>query len=178
MPDFPTGPGKKVLEQVRRAQQNQLAPDGLDSPQQQYLTFRLNEEWYGLSVYQLVEVLPTPKITRVPSVPNHILGVMNFRGEVLSAIDLKKLFGLPQSKATKDPAIVVVEHAERQTGLLVDEIGDLIDLAPEDLSEEPITTCESQRLFFEGAAHWGEILLSIIKLEGIFQSDAMYSQRG
>jgi purine-binding chemotaxis protein CheW len=178
MPDFPTGPGKKVLEQVRRAQQNQLAPDGLDSPQQQYLTFRLNEEWYGLSVYQLVEVLPTPKITRVPSVPNHILGVMNFRGEVLSAIDLKKLFGLPQSKATKDPAIVVVEHAERQTGLLVDEIGDLIDLAPEDLSEEPITTGESQRLFFEGAAHWGEILLSIIKLEGIFQSDAMYSQRG
>jgi purine-binding chemotaxis protein CheW len=178
MPDFPTGPGKKVLEQVRRAQQNQLAPDGLDSPQQQYLTFRLNEEWYGLSVYQLVEVLPTPKITRVPSVPNHILGVMNFRGEVLSAIDLKKLFGLPQNKATKDPAIVVVEHAERQTGLLVDEIGDLIDLAPEDLSEEPITTGESQRLFFEGAAHWGEILLSIIKLEGIFQSDAMYSQRG
>jgi chemotaxis signal transduction protein len=62
--------------------------------------------------------------------------------------------------------------------LLVDEIGDLIDLAPEDLSEEPITTGESQRLFFEGAAHWGEILLSIIKLEGIFQSDAMYSQRG
>jgi purine-binding chemotaxis protein CheW len=178
MPDFPTGPGKNVLEQVRRAQQNHLAPEALDSPEQQYLTFRLNEEWYGLSVYQLVEVLPTPKITRVPSVPNHILGVMNFRGEVLSAIDLKKFFGLPQSEATTDPSIVVVEHGERQTGLLVDEIGDLIGLAPEDLSEEPITTGESQRLFFEGAAHWGEILLSIIKLEGIFESDAMYSQRG
>ena len=178
MPDFPTGPGKEVLEQVRRAQQNHRAPDGLDSPQQQYLTFRLNEEWYGLSVYQLVEVLPTPKITRVPSVPNHILGVMNFRGEVLSAIDLKKFLGLPQSEATTDPAIVVVEQGERQTGLLVDEIGDLIDLTPEELSEKPITTAESQRLFFEGAAHWGEVLLSIIKLEGIFQSDAMYSQRG
>ena len=178
MPDFPTGPGKEVLEQVRRAQQNLRAPDGLDSPQQQYLTFRLNEEWYGLSVYQLVEVLPTPKITRVPSVPNHILGVMNFRGEVLSAIDLKKFLGLPQSDATTDPAIVVVEQGERQTGLLVDEIGDLIDLTPEELSEKPITTGESQRLFFEGAAHWGEVLLSIIKLEGIFQSDAMYSQRG
>ena len=178
MPDFPTGPGKNVLEQVRRAQQNHLAPEALDSPEQQYLTFRLNEEWYGLSVYQLVEVLPTPKITRVPSVPNHILGVMNFRGEVLSAIDLKKFLGLPQSEATTDPAIVVVEQGERQTGLLVDEIGDLIDLTPEELSEKPITTGESQRLFFEGAAHWGEVLLSIIKLEGIFQSDAMYSQRG
>ena len=178
MPDLPNGPGKNVLEQVRRAQQNHLALNGLDSPQQQFLTFRLNDEWYGLSVYQLAEVLPTPKITRVPSVPNHILGVMNFRGEVLSAIDLKKFLGLPQSEATTDPAIVVVEQGERQTGLLVDEIGDLIDLTPEELSEKPITTGESQRLFFEGAAHWGEVLLSIIKLEGIFQSDAMYSQRG
>ena len=178
MPDFPTGPGKNVIEQVRRAQQNHLASDTLDSPQQQYLTFRLNEEWYGLSVYQLVEVLPTPKITRVPSVPDHILGVMNFRGKVLSAIDLKKLFGLPQSESTADQAIVVVEHGEMQTGLLVDEICDLIDLALEDLSEEAITAGESQRAFFEGATHWGEILLSIIKLEGIFQSEDMYSHRG
>ena len=178
MPDSPTGPGKKVIEQVRRAQENHLAQDTLASPQQQYLTFRLSEEWYGLSVYHLVEVLPTPKITRVPSVPDYILGVMNFRGAVLSAIDLKKFFGLPQSEARADQAIVVIEHGEIQTGLLVDEIGDLIDLAPEDLSEENITAAESQRAFFEGATNWDETLLSIIKLEGIFQSEGMYSQQG
>jgi purine-binding chemotaxis protein CheW len=178
MPDSPTGPGKNVIEQVRRAQRNHLAQDTLDSPQQQYLTFRLSEEWYGLSVYQLVEVLPKIKITRVPSVPDHILGVMNFRGEVLSAVDLKKFFGLPQGESRADQAIVVVEHAEMQAGLLVDEIGDLVDLAPEDLREEAITTGESQRVFFEGATNWGDTLLSIIKLEGIFQSDAMYSQQG
>jgi purine-binding chemotaxis protein CheW len=178
MPDFPTGPGKNVIEQVRRAQQNHLAQDTLDSPRQQYLTFRLNEEWYGLSVYQLVEVLPITKITRVPSVPEHILGVMNFRGEVLSAIDLKKFFGLPQSESTGDQAMIVVEHAEIQAGLLVDEIGDLVDLTPEDLSEEKITTAESQGVFFEGATNWGETLLSIIKLEGIFHSEDMHSHRG
>ncbi|MEJ2365173.1 MAG: chemotaxis protein CheW [Deltaproteobacteria bacterium] len=178
MPDLSNGPGKNVFEQVRRAQKNHLASDASDSPHQQYLTFRLNEEWYGLNVHQLVEVLPTLKITRVPSVPNHILGIINFRGEVLSALDLKEIFGLPQSGKTTDPAIVVVEHGETRTGLLVDEIGDLVGLSSEDLSEEPISTGESQRLFFEGAAHWGEILISIIKLEGVFHSDAMYSQRG
>ena len=178
MPDLSNGPGKNILEQVRRAQKNHLASDASDSPQQQYLTFRLNEEWYGLRVHQLVEVLPTLKITRVPSVPNHILGIINFRGEVLSAIDPKEIFGLPQSGKTTDQAIVVVENGEMRTGLLVDEIGDLVDLALEDLSDEPINTGESQRLFFEGAAHWGEILISIIKLEGVFHSDAMYSQRG
>jgi purine-binding chemotaxis protein CheW len=178
MPNSPTGPGKKVLEQVRQAQQNHLAPETIYSPQQQYLTFRLNLEWYALSVYQLVEVLPTPRITRVPSVPDHILGVMNLRGEVLSAIDLKKFFGLPQSELTTDQAIIVVEQGEMRTGLLVDEIGDLISLAPEDLSEEPIMMDQSQRVFFEGATHWGEVLLSIIRLAGIFQSEGMYSHRG
>ena len=178
MPNSPTGPGKKVREQVRQAQQNHLAPETIYSPQQQYLTFRLNLEWYALSVYQLVEVLPPPRITRVPSVPDHILGVMNLRGEVLSAIDLKKFFGLPQSELTMDQAIIVVEQDEMRTGLLVDEIGDLISLAPEDLSEEPIMTDQSQRVFFEGATHWDEILLSIIRLAGIFQSEGMYSHRG
>ncbi len=175
MPDFPTGPGKKILEQVRRAQQNHLAPDSIDSPQQQYLSFRLNEEWYGLTVYQLVEVLPLPKITRVPSVPDYILGVMNLRGEVLSTIDLKKFLGLPQGKSPTDPTIVVVEHEGVRTGLLVDGIGDLVSLTPEDLTEEPLLTGRSQRVFFEGAARWGEVLLSIIKLEGLFQSEGLYS---
>ena len=69
MPDFPTGPGKKILDQVRRTQQDQLASETIDFPHQQYLSFLLNEDWYGLSVYHLVEVLPPPKITRVPSVP-------------------------------------------------------------------------------------------------------------
>lgn len=178
MPDFPTGPGKNVLEQVRRAQQNRLAPETIDSPQQQYLTFRLNKEWYALNVYQLVEVLPPPRITRVPSVPDHILGVMNFRGEVLSIIDLKKFFGFPRNEYTTDQAIVVVEQGEVRTGLLVDEIGDLIGLALEDLSEEPMLAGQAQRVFFEGAVHLDEVLLSVINLEGIFQSEGMYSRQG
>lgn len=178
MSDSPTGPGKNVLEQVRRAQQNHLAPKTIESSQQQYLTFRLNQDWYALPVYQLVEVLTPPKITRVPSVPDHILGVMNFRGEVLSAIDLKGFFGLPQSESEADQAVVVVEEVEVRTGLLVDEVGDLIGLTPEDLSAEPIMAGESQRIFFVGAAYWGEILLSIVDLEVILQSEGMNSPRG
>jgi len=178
MPDFSTGPGKKILDQVRRTQQDQLASETIDFPHQQYLSFLLNEDWYGLSVYHLVEVLPPPKITRVPSVPDHILGVINLRGEVLSTIDLKKFFGLPQGESTEDQAIIVVEHSGVRTGLLVDDIGDLVNLAPEDLSEEPLLAGTSQRVFFEGAAPWGEGFLTVIRPEGIFQAEGMYSYQG
>ena len=175
MPDLPTEPGKKILEQIRRTQQNNLAAEAVDSPHQQYLSFSLNEEWYALSVYDLVEVLPPPKITRVPSLPGHILGVMNLRGEVLSVIDLKRFFGLPQDKPVPDPAIIVVEQGGVKTGVLVDSIGDLVSLTQEDITEEPILAGKSQPSFFAGAARWRELLLSIIRLEGLLQSEGMYS---
>ena len=178
MPDLPTGPGNKILDQIRRTQQDQLASETIDSPHQQYLSFLLNEDWYGLSVYDLVEILPPPKITRVPSVPDHILGVINLRGEVLSTIDLKRFFGLPQGESTEQRAIVVVEHAGVRTGLLVDAIGDLVKLAPEDLREEPLLVGTSQPVFFEGAAPWVEGFLTVIRLEGIFQSEGMYTYTG
>ena len=154
MPDLPTGPGKKILEQIRRTQQNHLAPEAVDSPHQQYLSFSLNEEWYALSVYYRV---------------------MNLRGEVLSVIDLKRFLGLPQDKAVSDPAIIVVEQGGVRTGLLVDSIGDLVGLAQENISEEPVLAGKSQPSFFEGAARWREVLLSIIRLEKLLCSEGMYS---
>ena len=178
MPNSPTGPGKKILDQVRKTQQDQLASETIESLHQQYLSFLLNDDWYALSVHDLVEVLPPPKITRVPSVPDHILGVINLRGEVLSTIDLKSFFGLPQGEPTEEQALIVVEYAGMRTGLLVDDIGDLVNLAPEDLSEEPLLAGTSERVFFEGAAPWGEGFLTVIRLEGIFQAEGMYSYQG
>jgi purine-binding chemotaxis protein CheW len=178
MADLPTGPGKKILEQIRRAQRNQVASKAIDSPLQQYLSFRLKKEWYAVNVSQLVEVLPPPQITRVPSVPDHILGVMNLRGEVLSVIDLKRFFGLNQGDPGADQAIVVVEYGGVRTGLLVDSIGDLVNLATGELSEEPVLPGRSQPGFFEGAARWHEVLVSIIRLEGILESEGMYSRQG
>lgn len=178
MPDTPAGPGKKILDQVRKSQQDQLASEAIESPHKQYLSFLLNADWYGLNVHDLVEVLPPPKITRVPSVPDHILGVVNLRGEILSTIDLKIFFGLSSGDPTEDQALIVVEHAGMRTGLLVDAIGDLVNLATEDLSEEPLLAGTSQRDFFEGAAPWQEGFLTVIRLEGIFQAEGMYSYQG
>ena len=175
MPDFPTGPGNKSLEQVGQAQQYHLEPKIKDSPIHQYLSFRLSSEWYAIRVHQLVEVLPFQQITRVPSIPDHSLGLMNLRGEVLSVVDLKRFFGLNQDVPAEDQTIVVVELGQVRTGLLVDAIRDLVGLAPEAMTEEPLLVGQAQHAFFEGAARWGDVLLSIIKLEGLLQAEGMYS---
>ena len=178
MVNFPTGPGNKILDQVHSARRNRLESKATDSALKQYLSFRLDNEWYAVEVAQLVEVLPPPRITRVPSVPAHILGVMNLRGEVLSVIDLKSFFGLDPGESSTEQAIVVVEHGDMVTGLLIDGIGDLVSLASEELSEEPLLPRESQGVFFEGAARWQGVLLTVVRLEGILESERMYRGQG
>ncbi len=170
MPHFPSEPGKRILEQTRRTPRDHLAPETIDSYPQQYLSFHLNYRWYGLSVDHLVAVLPPPAVTRVPRVPDYVLGVMNFRGEVLAAIDLKELFKLPQLTLKSDPAMIVVEHGKVRTGLLVDGVGDLASLSQDEFAEEPVLAVKSQTTFFEGTAHWGDVPVTIIRLEGLLQS--------
>ena len=167
MPNFPTKPGKEKVENIPRTERNHIDPGAYRAPHKQYLNFCLNDAWYALSVNHLVEVLPLPKITRIPNVPDHVLGVMNFRGEVLPAINLKQFFGLPQLILESDATIIVVEHDKVRAGLLVDGIGDLVSLSQDDFTEEPVMAEKSQPTFFEGTAHWGDILVSIIRLEGV-----------
>lgn len=174
MPPDPPGTGERILEQVRRAREQRLTPE-TESVHLQYLTVRLRDEWYALRVDYLVEILPAPRITRVPSVPEHILGVMNFRGEVLSVIDLKRFFALPQGEPAPDRIVIVVEHGEVRTGLLVDGVGDLVALSPDDLTEEPLVAGRAQRASFEGVARFKGGLVSLINLEGLLQSEDMYA---
>jgi purine-binding chemotaxis protein CheW len=174
MPTDPTAPGERILEQVRRARQERLTLEP-GPVHLQYLTVRLRDELYALRVEHLVEILPAPRITRVPSVPEHIVGVMNFRGEVLAVIDLRRFFCLPQSEPATDRIVVVVKHGEVRTGLLVDGVGDLVRLSPDDLAEGPVVAGRAQRATFEGVAHFKGCLVSLINLERLLQSEGLYA---
>ncbi|HVO83421.1 MAG TPA: chemotaxis protein CheW [Syntrophobacteria bacterium] len=174
MPPDPPEPGERILDQVRRAREERLTPE-TESGHLQYLTVRLGDELYALRVEHLVEILPAPRITRVPSVPEHILGVMNFRGEILPVIDLKRFFSLSRSEPAADRIVVVAKHGEVRTGLLVDGVGDLVPLSPDDHTEEPLVAGRAQRATFEGVARFKGELVSLINLAGLLQSEDLYA---
>jgi purine-binding chemotaxis protein CheW len=174
MPADPTAPGKRILEQVRLAREQRLTPES-EPVDLQYLTVRLRDEWYAVRVDYLVEIVPAPRITRVPSVPEHILGVMNFRGEILPVIGLKRFFSLPQSEPAADRIVVIVKHGEVRTGLLVDGVGDLVPLSPDHLTEDPRVADQARRAAFDGVARLKGGLISLINLEGLLQYDGLYA---
>ena len=103
------------------------------------LNFRLGNELYGVDVEHVREVVRISKITPVPNVHYHVLGIMNLRGRIIPVISLRRFFGMEDIEIGKKNKILVVEDEDgRQTGVLVDDVSEVITYYVDEL--EPITS--------------------------------------
>src|SRR6185295_15649748 len=112
-----------------------------DSDQSQYLGFFVGEEEYAIGILRVREILEYDTITKVPTTPPSIRGVINLRGRVVPVVDLAVKLGLPESQVTKRTCIVVVEvdlEGERTVmGVLADSVSQVIDLPPAEVEPPP-----------------------------------------
>jgi purine-binding chemotaxis protein CheW len=106
------------------------------SSAQQLCTFRLDDLLFGVEVDRVEEVLPDRPLTPVPLAPPQIAGLINLRGLIVPAIDVRRCLGLPARAAGLDPGNVVLSGRDGPLSLLVDEIGDVV--AVDDLQIEPV----------------------------------------
>ena len=108
-------------------------------PTQQFCTFFLDGHVFGTPVPKVQEVLQHQEMTKVPLAPDVISGLINLRGQIVSAIDLRRRLGLADRPAGQLPMNVVVRTNEGAVSLLVDEIGDVIDVREDALENPPET---------------------------------------
>jgi purine-binding chemotaxis protein CheW len=106
---------------------------------QQFCTFFLDGHFFGTPVPQVQEVIQYQEMTRVPLAPNVVSGMINLRGQIVSAIDLRRRLGLHDRPDGQLPMNVVVRTNEGAVSLLVDEIGDVIEVEEETLESPPET---------------------------------------
>ncbi|MDR6354529.1 chemotaxis signal transduction protein [Pseudomonas psychrotolerans] len=88
---------------------------GSEDPVLQWVTFRLDNETYGINVMQVQEVLRYTEIAPVPGAPSYVLGIINLRGNVVTVIDTRQRFGLLPTEVT-DNTRIVPHHRGRQAG--------------------------------------------------------------
>jgi purine-binding chemotaxis protein CheW len=96
----------------------------------QYATFFVADLFFGVDVLRVQEVLQFQHMTRVPRAPGIVEGLINLRGQIVIAIDMRRRLGLPPRPPDQTPMNVVVRTADGAVSLLVDEIGDVLDLDP------------------------------------------------
>jgi len=98
--------------------------------------FQVGRETYGIPIISLHEIVRVPEITAVPDAPDYLEGVINLRGKIVSVMDLRKRFGEKQATLRKQNRILVVEHAGRLAGLIVDSASEVLKI-PADAVEAP-----------------------------------------
>ncbi|MGA2099605.1 MAG: chemotaxis protein CheW [Candidatus Sulfotelmatobacter sp.] len=106
---------------------------------QQFCTFFLDGHVFGTPVPKVQEVILHQEMTRVPLAPDVVRGLINLRGQIVSAIDLRRRLGLPERPKGQLPMNVVVRTDDGAVSLLVDEIGDVIEVEEEALERPPET---------------------------------------
>ncbi len=121
---------------------------------QQFCTFFLKDEFFGVPVQQVQEVIRYQEMTRVPLVPQVIRGLINLRGQIVMAVDLRRRFGMEDRPDSQLPMNVVVRTDDGAVSFLVDEIGDVLEAQEESLERPPET--------LRGKAH--ELVLGVYKL--------------
>ena len=135
----------------------------------QLIIFRLSQEWYGVDIAKVREVLKVSKITYLPSTPEYIAGIVNLRGNILSVMDLKTLFGLPHNEPTEKARIIAIESGILETGFLVDEVVESIEV-PLSKIETPLLTIPVEGAkYIDGQYKVNDKLIALINVEKILE---------
>jgi purine-binding chemotaxis protein CheW len=131
----------------------------------QFCTFLLGGHYFGIDVLKVQEVIRYQEMTRVPLAPPVVRGLINLRGQIVTAIDLRRRLDLPDQPAADLPVNVVVQTNDGAVSLLVDEIGDVVRVPAEAFERPPETLRGTARELIRGAYKLDGRLLLILDTE-------------
>jgi purine-binding chemotaxis protein CheW len=135
----------------------------------QLVVFRLAREWYGVEITKVKEVIKVGKITYLPSSPEHIAGIVNLRGNILSVTDLKTIFSLPHEEPTEKARIIAIESGILETGFLVDEVVESIEVPVSKIEPALLTLPAEGGKYIEGQCKVDNKLIALISVEEVLE---------
>jgi purine-binding chemotaxis protein CheW len=137
----------------------------------QYLTFYLGQDEYAVAVLSVKEIIEYGVVTRVPTTPSYIRGVINLRGSVVPVIDLAVRFGLPESAVSRRTCIVIVETmllGERVVmGVVADSVSQVIEFSPDDIEAPPVFGTQVRLEYLTGMAKVGAKFVLILNMDAV-----------
>ncbi|AUJ69520.1 MULTISPECIES: chemotaxis protein CheW [Pseudoalteromonas] len=137
----------------------------------QWVTYKLEEETYGINVMQVQEVLRYTEIAPVPGAPSYVLGIINLRGNVVTVIDTRARFGLQSAEVTDNSRIVIIEAEKQVIGILVDSVAEVVYLRSSEIDSAPNIGTEESAKFIQGVSNREGELLILVDLNKLLNDD-------
>lgn len=141
---------------------------------QDFVTVMLDGQILGIPVLAVHDVLNAQQITKIPMAQDWVAGVLNLRGRIVTAIDLRTRLGLPPLEEGKQSMSVVVEHNEEPYSLQIDKVGEVLSLEDQLFEKNPVTLDPRWREVSNGIYRLKDQLLPILDVDRLlaFESDS------
>lgn len=144
---------------------------------EQYLTFILDGELFGVDVRETREILDLPVLTRIPQSPDYMLGVINLRGSIVPVVDLRLKFATAGGEHCANSCVIVLEVTSPEgplvIGALADEVCEVIDLDAGQIQPAPRLGSRIRTEYLKGLGHHQERFVILLETSRIFREDEL-----
>jgi len=124
--------------------------------QMQFISFNVGDEIYATDILKIHEITSYRDLTRIPSLPVFVKGVLNLKGMGVPVMDLREKFGLPAQAYSKFSVIMVVDVSGRIMGVIVDSVADVLHVARRDIQPAPKFSATVKAEFIKGMIKRGD----------------------
>jgi len=143
-----------------------LSPEKVTKPFQSesqsryYVVFRINKQHYALLLEYVIRAIRMVAVTPIPDTPNSVLGIINMAGLMLPVINLRQLLGQTDKPPELEDLLLIIQIQGQTMGVVVDEVLDILELAPAQIQSPPVSVSQSRLL--AAAVQQDEMLILIL----------------
>ncbi len=138
---------------------------------QQFLSFTIGSEEYGVDIMTVREIKGWQEITRLPNTPDFMRGVMNLRGLIIPIFDLRMRFHHELTSASAKHVVIIMAMGERNIGVLVDTVSDILDVASEQIKPAPNADSDAKAAYINGLISLENRMVVTLNVDHLFGSD-------
>jgi len=136
------------------------------------ITFILGEEKYGLNILKVRELISFPEgLTRIPRMPDFIVGMFNLRGLVIPVMDLRKKFNMTGEERHEFSVIIIVDVENKNIGLTVDAVSDVIFVKDEDMQDTSELAVNVDTKFIKGVAKTRDEMIILLDIDYLLSKE-------
>lgn len=139
-----------------------------------YVTFKSGNEYFGLKIEYVNEIVVYQEITQVPETPEYIKGLINLRGKIIPVIDVRTRFKMEPVEYNDRTCIIVVRLQEMVIGLIVEQIAEVVEILPEDILDPPVLGKEEKSMenrYVYGIGQVGDSVKLLIDPEKLLKDE-------
>jgi purine-binding chemotaxis protein CheW len=139
----------------------------------EYLTFRLDQEEYGIDILKVQEIRGYEPPTRIANAPNFIKGVVNLRGTIVPIVDMRLKFSCSKAEYNDFTVVIILKLNQRIVGIVVDSVSDVMELSTDSVKSAPDVDSVIERDAVLGLGSLGDRMLILLDIEKLMSGAAM-----